>query len=558
LSRARRPSSFPLLQLLLLVGLAEVVINRVAVEGLRPGSAIHHVGGGAVQPPTSVPTWHAALSYAGLFLYYFASTLALGVLVMRALDGLREARAERSRILPRSIALAGLVVVGAFSVATPPDEFTRFLLETLFVTVVVVTVGGAVLASTDLAASVGTLLFASPLLIHYYGTIFKRSLISPEGLLDSDLPETVQRYGLVAACIAAIASPYCFAPRPLHRSLPRPVPLVVGLTVLSAGAFVVREMYPKALFLAQNAFGIDLGPGVAPSEMALMLLALATLAWTLTSTALSPDEPRREAGLGIGLVAMAGYGFAWPLAFLLGAAGLVAIGDALPRLGAERGGPRTPPIDDATWQAYVGGLTGALRAKSEKVTAVTTRRDDDTQATVIVAERPAARLELRLERIGGALLCVDLLCGADAGDDEIAALTIAAREEGWMATGSHPEPPPADPPIRTGDDSFDRRFDCRGDGKALHTLFDEGLRARAAASLDGWLAYWPGRALRWRLYPGMGAPLDHPVPVSDLVLKRAGAGAADRLASVVELVAELAARGDVASPAPAPEPETLS
>src|SRR5262249_47761705 len=132
--------------------------NRVAVEGLRPGSAIHHVGGGAVQPPTSVPTWHAALSYGGLFLYYFASTLALAVLAMRAIDGLREARTERTRLLPRSIALAALAVVGAFSVATPPDEFTRFLLETLFVIVVIVTVGGAVLSSTDLSASVGTLL----------------------------------------------------------------------------------------------------------------------------------------------------------------------------------------------------------------------------------------------------------------------------------------------------------------------------------------------------------------------------------------------------------------
>jgi hypothetical protein len=558
LSRARRPSSFPLLQLLLLVGVAEVAINRVAVEGLRPGSAVHHIGGGAIAPPPSVPTWHALLSWVGLFLYYFASTLALGALAIRAVDGLRAAPADRARLMPRAIALAALAVVGAFSIATPPSDFTRFLLETLFVLAVVVTVGGAVLASTDLAASVGAILFASPLLIHFYGTIFKRSLMTPDGLVDSDLPETVQRYGLIAACIAAIASPYCFAPRPLHRHLPRPVPLIVGLTVLSAGAFMVREMYAKALFLAQNAIGVDLGPGIPPSEMALMLLALATLAWTLTSCALSPSEPRREVGLGVGLIAMAGYGFAWPLAFLLGAAGLVAIGDALPRLGAERGGPRTPPIDDAAWQAYVAGLTAALRARNEKVTAVTTRRDDDTQSTVVVAERTDLRVEVRLERVAGALLCVDVLCGADVRDDEPAALTLAARGEGWMAPGSHPEPPPAEPPIRTGDDSFDRRFDCHGDGKLLEALFDEGLRARAAAAVDGWIAYWPVRALRWRLYPGLGAPLDHPVPVSDLVLKRAGSGAADRLASVVDLICEIAGRGDVAKPTPAAEPEHLA
>src|SRR5262249_15867837 len=156
------------------------------------------------------------------------------------------------------------------------------------VLVILVTVGGAVLASSDISASVGTLLFASPLLIHFYGTIFKRSLMTPDGIIDSDLPETVQHYGLIAQYIAAIASPYCFAPRPLYRSVPGPVPLIVGLLVLSAGAFMVREMYGKALFIALNAFGIDLGPGIPPSEMALMLLALATLAWTLMSCALSP------------------------------------------------------------------------------------------------------------------------------------------------------------------------------------------------------------------------------------------------------------------------------
>jgi hypothetical protein len=59
----------------------------------------------------------------------------------------------------------------------------------------------------------------------------------------------------------------------------------------------------------------------------------------------------------------------------------------------------------------------------------------------------------------------------------------------------------------------------------------------------------------------MGAPLDLPVPLSDLALRRAGAGAADRLASVIELVAEIAARADLprSEPeAPAPdEPEQL-
>jgi len=509
----RRPSSLPLFFILLLVAVAEVAINRVAVDALRPDK--------------DIPGWHSALSYAGLFLYYFASTLAAGALVLRA---------TRDRLLPRAIAIVALAVVGAFAAAQAPSDFTSFLLETIFAITVVAVVGAAVLASTDLGASIGMVLCASPLVIHYYGTIFKHSLGSP----DSDLPETVQHYGVFALCIAALASPYCFAPRPLARSLARPLPLIVGLFVLTMGAMLVRMKFSWAAFLAQHVLGIDLGPGLPPSEMALYLLAIATLAWTITAA-------RSEIALGLGLLFLGGYGFAWPLAFLLGGAGLVVLGDALPRIAEVT---RTPAIDDATWQEYTTQLTTALRAKGEKVTAVTSRGEEDSQSTILVTTRRDIAIKVRLERIAGSLLCVDLVCGKDVGDTRQSALTVAGRVEGWMAAGEHPEPPPAAPPLRTGDDAFDRRFKVKGDGKALFTLFDDGIRARATASLDGWLAYWPGESLRWRMYPGMGAPLDHPVPVSDLVLKRAAN--ADRLASVIELVAEISARGEV----PKQEPES--
>src|SRR5262249_12592870 len=194
-------------------------------------------------------------------------------------------------------------------------------------------------------------------------------------------------------CLAALAAPYCFAPRPMSRSLPRPLPLVVALTVLAAGAVLVRKAYGSALFASLHGLGIDLGIGVSPGEMALFLMALATLAWTVASCALSESGPRRDLGAGLALVALGGYGFEWPLAFVLSAAGLVTIADALPRLGhaAERGkGPRTPPIDDAVWQTYVTGLIGGLRARGDKVTAVTTRGEDDLQATGVGAGRGGA------------------------------------------------------------------------------------------------------------------------------------------------------------------------
>ena len=60
--------------------------------------------------------------------------------------------------------------------------------------------------------------------------------------------------------------------------------------------------------------------------------------------------------------------------------------------------------------------------------------------------------------------------------------------------------------------------------------------------------------LRYRIYPGRGAPLDHPLPLSDLALGRAPT--AERLVAVVELLIELAGRVLEQQPR-APEPTEL-
>jgi len=105
----------------------------------------------------------------------------------------------------------------------------------------------------------------------------------------------------------------------------------------------------------------------------------------------------------------------------------------------------------------------------------------------------------------------------------------------------NPAGPPAAPLFKAGDAQFDHRFKSRGSTMAFNKLLDDGLRARAAATLDGWLAYWESEGLRYRVYPGRGAPLDHPMPLSDLALGRTAT--ADRLVAVIELVIEIAARG---------------
>ena len=72
-------------------------------------------------------------------------------------------------------------------------------------------------------------------------------------------------------------------------------------------------------------------------------------------------------------------------------------------------------------------------------------------------------------------------------------------------------------------------------------MFAEPLCARAVATLDGWVAYWEREGLRYRVYPGRGAPLDHPLPLSDLATGRPTT--ADRFVAVIELLVEIGARG---------------
>src|SRR6185312_7796241 len=97
------------------------------------------------------------------------------------------------------------------------------------------------------------------------------------------------------------------------------------------------------------------------------------------------------------------------------------------------------------------------------------------------------------------------------------------------------------------DAGFDDRFRCRGSALAFQKLLTAAQRARATTTLDGWLAYWEREGLRYCVYPGRGAPLDHPLPLSDLALGRPAA--ADRFVAVIELLVELAQQGVEAQPA---------
>ena len=81
----RHRAGLTAIHLLLLVALLEVAINRIAVPMLRPT-------GGAP------PWWHTYLDYAGLFLFYFAGTLAVLVLAARCWHAVGSGGTVRARV----------------------------------------------------------------------------------------------------------------------------------------------------------------------------------------------------------------------------------------------------------------------------------------------------------------------------------------------------------------------------------------------------------------------------------------------------------------------------
>jgi hypothetical protein len=380
-----------------------------------------------------------------------------------------------------------------------------------------------------------------PLLVHTLNVIGPRFLW-PE----IDEPSAaVGRAGVLALCAAALLSPYVLAPRPFARAVTRPFPVLFAMVVAAIGAVVARTWYASAAKAAALAIGIDLAQGQAdPRYLALYLLAIATLSWTLASCLIAHSEARRTIGLGLVLVVLGGYGFHWPHHFLLPLLGLEMVAEAGRRVREEEIAlmPLTieaPPIADQVWSGYIGAVTAALKRTLGDVHSLTTRGEGGLTSSLVIGHRDGLPIRTRIERIDGCVVALDVVIGREIDEVRGATLSVWAIPDGKH--GGNPAPPAATPAFKTADPAFNERFVVRGSAEAFGRLLDDGLRARAIAALDGWLAYWDQEGVRYRIYPGRGSPLDHPMPLSDLALGRPAT--AERLVAVIELIAEIGARG---------------
>jgi len=525
------------LHVLVLISVLEVAINRIAVPMLRPLKG-------------SPPSWHTLLDYSGLFLFYFTGVLAAFVIAQRCVEVFKE-RGNVRELAAHGIAAFATLLAAVPLVIAAPGELS-LVLELMFAISVIALISTAVAKDRDLGIQFGLPIIAVPLLIHTANVLGARFLW-PDATFDGP-GLTIARAGVVMLCLAALASPYCFAPRPFSRSVTRPGPVVAAMAIAAVGAVLARFFYPMVAKAASLAIGIDMSQGQADPRLALYLLAVATLAWTLVSTMVSPSPARRRVGTGIALLLLGGYGFRWPHHYMLPLLGLMLIVDAVRRVREEELAAmpiesETPAIQDTTWATYIASATQALRNMLADVHSLTTRGDGGLMSSVIVGEANGTTVRVRIERIEGSVLACDVVIGREIDELRGSSLTLWAIPPRQL--GTNPPGPPAAPLFKTGDEPFDERFRTRGSALAFSRLFDDELKNRVVTTLDGWLAYWENESLRYRVYPGRGAPLDHPLPLSDLAIGRS-ATQVDRLVAVVQLLVEIAARGVKAAPVTEP------
>lgn len=547
--------------MLLVVTLCEVLINRVAVPMLRPGKGVP-------------PAWHTALDYLGLFSFYFVSALAAFIIVHHAVLALRRARLDRATAAHAIAAITAVITLAPLVVGSSPTfglvvevAFAVGMLALLIANLrfTAPTFGGAAARGgaasprreRDLGIAIGLPLFVLPLLIHSLTVV--GGLVAWSADPFDGPTRMLARAGLTTTCIAALITPYSFAPRPFARAVTRALPLVTAICVASITAVASRFWYPALAKIAKLTFGIELHTGRPDPQLALYLLALATLTWTVVSCAIANAASRRTVGCALALIVLGGYAFHWPHHFLLPLLGMVLLVEAGGRVRDEELAAMpietdAPPVDDATWASYIGLVTQGLRRTLTDVHSLTTRGEGGLASSVIVGEASGLAVRVRIERIAGAAIALDVVLGAAV--DELRGATLCLWAVPARDHGAAPPGPPAAPAFKTGDAELDARFIARGSSLAFARLFDEDLRARMLAALDGWLAYWDRESVRYRVYPGRGAPLDHPLPLADLAMGRVPANA-DRLLAVIELLVAIGQRAALPVASASPEPTEL-
>ncbi|KAB2882262.1 MAG: hypothetical protein F9K40_23555, partial [Kofleriaceae bacterium] len=308
----RSGSGLRSLELVMLAGVvAEVVIGRLLVRGLEPKPVFIKGQAQTIVPPT----WFVVLDYVALFLLYFVALMGVIVLAQRV-----------RKLSVDAVTAAAMAAVTAIAAVHDPEAVQTFLHFALL------GVAGhhivrVWLARADLGAAIGTTIIALPILVYCTASLLSGYIWTEDQMLGGEARASIGRLARNALVIAAIASPYCLAPRPFARSMTRVLPFVIALVIAGAGAAALRVDYPETVKAVNRVLGLDLRVDAPQDQIALYLLAFATITWTTVACITAPSAARRRIGFGLAMLVLAGHGFAWPASFVTAAVGLTLLAD---------------------------------------------------------------------------------------------------------------------------------------------------------------------------------------------------------------------------------------
>jgi hypothetical protein len=535
LREPRRMAGLAPVHLLLMVALAELVVNRIAIPGLR----VVVPRGARPQEPGA---WLTALDYLGLFLFYFMGVLAVALLAVRAVGWMtRPERPVRDRV--RAVAVGCFAAACAIAFIAPAGPAYSLFLESLFVAGIVVLGVTVLRRGLDLGAVIGLAMFTVPFAVHLYGAIGVRMLGTDT--LPDEFIARVSQVGVMTLCLCAIASPYCFASRPFARALTKIAPVVVAMAVAAGCALFARSSYLDAVLVAKRAFGVELSRTRVDPRLALAILALATAAWTLTSCAVASAASRRMVGVGLAMVMLAGYGLIYPAYFAVVAVGFLTMTDAVVQLREEELGSlmpaNAPVIEDGPWHSYVLAVVDRLRALGHEASTVSVRGDGEQITTIIAGRMDERSFSVRIERLAGRVAVIDTRIGRELQDVATASLVIHARNS--------PDQVPAMPVVALSpsDLDFDHRYLLYGRTEAAAEVLVDDVRRAMPDLVDGIVCVWPTEAVRHRAYPGRGARVDVPIPLAELASRQVREDAGQPMVALVLLLGDIARRAVVAT-----------
>ncbi|MES1172439.1 MAG: hypothetical protein ABUL77_04305 [Bacteroidota bacterium] len=428
---------------------------------------------------------------AGLFLYHLTGALAVVVAGGGIAGHLR-----RAELFPRGVRLtiAGLSSVFLLLVALSlafgrmPERY-HIHLETSFGFVlcllVLSFVGSRVIS---LRIKVAFVLLALPTILHVFALVAARAGWLRDGAIT---PDRLTAAGELTLLLGVTTAPLSL----LSPQVPRARVLAgVALGAGVAAFFFVALLGRTDLVQTVALYGVHLELPRALSVLGgFYVLGLFGFVTATAILLLSPGASRLV-GMGMCLLALAGYQTTSSVSLAVSLCGLLSVGTGTLR---AAGGERGARLSAGAWRsllAAVGaGISDSSGTPADSVLIEVTAGgeaagDGESDRGTVRASRRGRLVALEIRRVQSAVRALDVTVGVPG--DGAPDATIESHEA-WLSR--RPEDRSPLPRAKTGDEIFDRRLGVRGRAP----MHDRALRRRVLRLADGTITLWTGAAARF-------------------------------------------------------------